>query len=48
MIQQHQDRVVDSPGDNLLAKFGSAVWCCRSERIGRKKFGRTGISEEAL
>jgi len=26
LIQQHQGRVVDSPGDNLLAEFGSAVY----------------------
>ena len=25
LIQQHHGRVVDSPGDNLLAEFGSAV-----------------------
>ena len=25
LIQQHRDRVVDSPGDNLLAEFASAV-----------------------
>ena len=25
LIQQHRGRVVDSPGDNLLAEFGSAV-----------------------
>ena len=25
LIQQHQGRVVDSPGDNILAEFGSAV-----------------------
>ena len=25
LIEQHQGRVVDSPGDNLLAEFGSAV-----------------------
>jgi len=25
LIQQHQGRVVDSPGDNLLAEFGSVV-----------------------
>ena len=25
LIQQHSGRVVDNPGDNLLAEFGSAV-----------------------
>ena len=25
LIEQHQGRVVDSPGDNLLAEFASAV-----------------------
>ncbi len=25
LIQQHRGRVVDSPGDNLLAEFASAV-----------------------
>jgi len=25
LIIQHSDRVIDSPGDNLLAEFGSAV-----------------------
>jgi len=25
LIQQHRGRVVDSPGDNLLAEFGSVV-----------------------
>jgi adenylate cyclase len=25
LIQQHQGRVVDSPGDNLLAEFASVV-----------------------
>src|SRR6266571_9446076 len=25
LIQQHRGRVVDAPGDNLLAKFASAV-----------------------
>ena len=32
-IQKHRDRVVDSPGDNLLAEFGSEVdaVCCAVE-----------------
>jgi class 3 adenylate cyclase len=25
LIQKHQGRVVDAPGDNLLAEFGSAL-----------------------
>ena len=25
LIQQHRGRVIDSPGDNLLAEFGSVV-----------------------
>ncbi len=25
LIQQHRGRVVDTPGDNLLAEFGSVV-----------------------
>jgi class 3 adenylate cyclase len=25
LIQKHQDRAVDSPGDNLLAEFASVV-----------------------
>src|SRR5882672_7028588 len=30
LIQQHRGRVVDSPGDNLLAEFASAVDAVRS------------------
>ncbi len=29
LIQQHGGRVVDSPGDNLLAEFASAVDSCK-------------------
>jgi adenylate cyclase len=25
LIQQHRGRVIDSPGDNILAEFGSVV-----------------------
>ena len=30
LIKKHQGRVVDSPGDNILAEFGSAVNSVRS------------------
>jgi adenylate cyclase len=30
LIDQHRGRVVDSPGDNLLAEFGSVVNALRS------------------
>ena len=32
LIQQHRGRVVDSPGDNLLAEFASAVDAMRCWR----------------
>ncbi len=38
VIQQHRGRVVDSPGDNLLAEFASAVDAvqCKVEEVGRE------------
>ena len=30
LIHQHRGRVVDAPGDNLLAEFGSVVDCGNS------------------
>jgi class 3 adenylate cyclase len=38
IIQQHNGRVVDSPGDNILAEFGSVVDACMSS----KGFGQVG------
>jgi adenylate cyclase len=38
LIKQHRGRVVDSPGDNLLAEFGSvvdAVQCGVAKKIYR-------------
>ncbi len=37
MIQQHNGRVVDSPGDNLLAEFASAVDAVRCGAAAQKK-----------
>ena len=41
LIQHHRGRVVDAPGDNLLAEFASAVDAVRSAvEIQRKDFFR--------
>ena len=32
LIQQYRGRVVDYPGDNLLAEFGSAAGTCGTKR----------------
>jgi adenylate cyclase len=53
LIQQHRGRVVDSPGDNMLAEFASAVDAVRSAveiqrelRVGvvARRFEQTGCS----
>jgi adenylate cyclase len=36
-IQQHRGRVVDSPGDNLLAEFASAVEAVQCEPPGKRR-----------
>jgi adenylate cyclase len=48
IIQQHHGRVVDSPGDNLLAEFGSVVDAvnCSIKIQEEIKQRNTGISEK--
>jgi len=37
LIQQHSGRVVDNPGDNLLAEFSSAVDAVECAGSGRRQ-----------
>lgn len=44
LIQQHRGRVIDSPGDNLLAEFGERCGCgpvrgCRPKRAEGEEYG---------
>ena len=51
LIQQYRGRVVDEPGDNLLAEFGSvveAVQCAIAmQRALAQGFGNTDIPAES-
>jgi adenylate cyclase len=38
LIKQHRGRVVDSPGDNILAEFASVVYAVQSAVAVRKEF----------
>ena len=48
LIQQHRGRVVDSPGDNLLAEFASAVDAvqCAVEIQRELKVRNTELSDQ--
>ena len=52
LIQQHRGRVVDSPGDNLLAEFASAVdavnCAVRSKAIEGQEYRPVGLTQDAV
>ena len=50
LIDQHSGRVVDNPGDNLLAEFGSAVDAVEAavdiqNKLEKENLGRKGRSK---